>query len=396
MRVPRTWEPGINHGHLNRLRISAAAFGLVALSCVPFIPICQSSPTSQGPLTRPDLAQSKDTKMGAIATKVREFNEDLPVGGLAFSRDGTRLAVNPTFAGSDVHVWDWTNGKRTNLVFHNVASPGDGSELQFSVDGLLLAVGHQRSSKENGFSVIRIWDAQRAIAERDIAEPSGGDNKSIAFTPDGALFIRTTNVSGNVGDDFVVHRVATWNVEWSLRLFPLLPRSLALSPDSRFAAIGGEVRLRGSPVKIRPQIVIVDLSARRVVRTIDGAFPDHNVILTLAWSPDGALLAAGGIVQGSYPGPDGVKIFDPSNGKQIASEPIAGAAYVSGLAFTPDGRYLVEAYLEGHVRIWDGHHGKLLQTIPLDDHFHPAIGITRDSHHIAIASGKAISIWQLN
>lgn len=330
-----------------------------------------------------------------VATKVAEFKEDLPIGGLAFSAEGTRLAVNPMFAGLDVHIWEWSKQKRTSVVMHNIGAPGEGNQIAYSVDGATIAVGHQRASQQNGFGVIRVWNADSATVAHDITEPAGGDNKGIAFSPDGKYFVRIVNRAGNPGDNLIVYSLDTWSVVWGLRLYPLIPRTLAVTTDGQFAAISGEIFLRDPVIKIHPQIVMVDLAARRIVHTIDGAFPDHNQIVTLAWNPDGKSLAAGAIVQGTFPGPDAVKIFDPENGKQIAGETVKDAAYVNGLAYTADGQYLIEGYIDGHVRIWDSQHTKLLQKIPIDDFFHTVITVSRDSRYLAVGSGKTVLVYRL-
>jgi WD40 repeat protein len=330
-----------------------------------------------------------------VATQVSEFNENSPVGGLAFNADGSRIAVNPTFADLDVHIWDWAKRKRLDMAFHNVGPPLEGKAIQYSVDGSLLAVGHERASQQNGFEVIRIWNASGATARYSINEPSGGSSKGIAFTADGKFFIRTISRPGSPGDNITVHGVPDWSVAWGLRTVPLIPRSLAVSADSRFAAIGGEKYSVDGRMRIQPQIAIVDLSAHQIVRTIDDAFPDHNQVLTLAFSPDGKSLAAGAIVGGTSPGPDAVKIFDSTSGTMIAGEPAQGAAYVNGLAYSADGQYLIEGYIDGHVRIWDSQHRKLLQTIAVDDHFHTVLTVSRDSRYLAIGSGKVVLVYQL-
>ncbi|MEO7207222.1 MAG: hypothetical protein ABI145_10625 [Steroidobacteraceae bacterium] len=354
-----------------------------------------SGQTPQGISSFSKMFKSKDTYMGPVATKIAEFKEDSPVGGLAFNADGTRLAVNPTFADPDLHVWDWSTSKRIERVFHNVGPPGVGNAIQYSVDGSLLAVGHERASPQNAFEIIRIWNARDASIRNSINEPTGGASKSIGFTPDGTFFVRTISHAGNPRDNLIIHRVDNWSVAWGLRTFPLVPRSLALSADSRFAAVGGETYPAGPTINTHPQILIVDLSRHEIVRTIDGVFPDHNQVLTLAWSPSGKAIAAGAVVGGTSPGPDAVKIFDPTTGIQTAREPTVRPAYVSGLAFTPDGRYLIEAFIDGHARIWDSQHRSLLQSIPVDDHFHPAVAVSRDSRHVALASGINVSVWAI-
>jgi WD40 repeat protein len=62
----------------------------------------------------------------------------------------------------------------------------------------------------------------------------------------------------------------------------------------------------------------------------------------------------------------------------------------------PDGRYLVEACIDGKVRIWDGQHKQLLQSIPTSDHFYTVVSISRDSRYVAIAAGFDVSVWELH
>jgi WD40 repeat protein len=219
----------------------------------------------------------------------------------------------------------------------------------------------------------------------------------LAFSSDGKLLFPVVESFGGESDRLAVDRTDTWETVWSIATKPLFLKTLALSPDGQFAAIAGEVAAFGPPIIHRPQILIVDFSERQVVPTIFGAFPDQNEIQTLAWSPDGQLLAAGAIVQSTFPGPDVVKIFNPRTGAQMAGEPVADTAYahVSGLSYSPDGQYLVEGYLDGKVRIWDGKHTKLLQAIPVSDHFHTVVGVSRDIRYFAIGDGKEISVWEL-
>jgi WD40 repeat protein len=144
---------------------------------------------------------------------------------------------------------------------------------------------------------------------------------------------------------------------------------------------------------ILPQITIVDLTARKIVRTI-AAFPDNNEIYALSWSADGKALAAGAAVGGSHAGPDAVKIFDPVTGSQLVGE-VAEDAFVSGLRYSRDGRYLIEGHVDGNVRIWDGQHKKMLQTIPVDKRFRTALSVSPDSRFVAIASGRDVSVWEV-
>ena len=76
-------------------------------------------------------------------------------------------------------------------------------------------------------------------------------------------------------------------------------------------------------------------------------------------------------------------------GQGVAAEPVGGA-HVEGLAYTQDCRYLIETGIEMKVRIWDGQHKTLLQTIPVEGY---AVAVSHDSRYIALGTGGKISIW---
>jgi WD40 repeat protein len=335
-----------------------------------------------------------------VAKKIAEFkepsgfNKGFVVGGLDFNADGTKLATNGQVAPPEVHVWEWRVPSHAPRILGMRSPAGSGEAIRFNGDGSLLAVGHGPNALAHDLGVVQVWNTQTWAAIHDIDNPQGGGTNSLAFSTDGKLLVRT--IENWRGPNLVATRTETWEQAWELELpRPWLIRKLALSPDGQFTAVAGETFERGHiPIVTHPQILIVDLSTRKLVRTIANAFPDNNEIKTLAWSPDGKSLAAGGLVTESAPGPDAVRIFDPISGEPVVRE--AGTeAFVSALSYSPDGRYLAEGYIDGKVRIWDGLHKQLLQSIPVNDHFHTALTISRDSRYLAVAAGFDVSIWEL-
>ena len=112
--------------------------------------------------------------------------------------------------------------------------------------------------------------------------------------------------------------------------------ALAFNPDgTRLAASDGSA------------IVLWDLETRAVRRSLRG----HTKPLTsLAFSPDGALLASGSL-DGS------AMIWDPVSGEmlfQIANE--ANPLEVFGVAFVGDGKTLATRSRAGSVTLWDMDH----------------------------------------
>jgi WD40 repeat protein len=332
-----------------------------------------------------------------VAKKVAEFreNEAFVVGGLDFSGDGSQLATNGMVAGPEVHIWNWRTPSQIVRVLPMNSSAGVGDAIHYSPGGSLLAVGHVLDRQQVGSGLVRIWNTKTWAIVRDIAEPQGAsDQMGFAFAPDGKVFVRT--VESLSSSNLVVHRTDTWDQTWGLVTRPFLPRTLTLSPDGQFAAMAGwraTQAPQGPLVIIHPEIIIVDLATRRITRAI-AAFPDYNEIHALSWSPDGKALAAGAVVGGSHAGPDAVKIFDPATGAQLVGE-VAKDAFVSGLSYSRDGRYLIEGHIDGNVRIWDGQHKQMLQTIPVDKRFYTKLSITPDSRFVAIAAGPDVSVWEL-
>ena len=71
-----------------------------------------------------------------------------------------------------------------------------------------------------------------------------------------------------------------------------------------------------------------------------------ETVLSLAFSPEGDRLAAGGI--------GAVRLWDPRSGELIRTFPTAKHAAVNAIAFSPDGTLMVTAADEesGAIRVW--------------------------------------------
>jgi DNA-binding beta-propeller fold protein YncE len=346
------------------------------------------------------LFESKDHHTGPVAKKLAEFKEEFYPAALAFNGDGSQLAVNFMVVDDGVQVWDWKN---SNLIrkLVKVGAAGDGKALSYSPDGTLLAVRHD--TWRNGES-LRIWDSKSGQVVHDIVElkkSNQGWNRGFAFTSDGTLLIRAvTRHYDDPGDQLFAYRTDTWELVWTFRTMPFAPELLAMSPDGKYLAISGSdiFDLNSGLLPTKPKIVFLDVANRRIVRTIDAPFPDHISPSALAWRPDGLHLAAGGCagcgdhrLTGIPPSSETINVFEVETGIRVATVR-ARLSSLDGLAYSPDGKYLIAGSIDETVRVMDGNSYALLQSIPGDGR---SVAVSRDSRYLAISAFPKISIWML-
>jgi WD40 repeat protein len=349
-------------------------------------------------LSLPSMAHSESVLskiLGShdIAEKVAEVAEqehNLIVYALAFSPDGERLAVDSDY--ENINIWEW----RKNRIERTIAKPQGfgGSQtanpLTFSPDGRLLA---DCEGPGAGNVVIRIWNANTWQIVQDIIDTGPTTSEAVIFTPDGQLFVRSVSRGGSPGDALIIYSVGTWQ---RIRASPMQSNfsafSLAISPDGKFAAIGGlvvsvppgivDLRERIRQLKHDRTINIVDLQQLQIVKTFHG-----DAMGPIAWSPDSVRLAVAGDLY--------VEMFDARTGERLVHDKVERSGTMN-VRFTPDGRYFIESDLNGMgkglgVKIWDSSRRKLLQEIPGDI---GSIALSRDGKYLAVGATGRLTVWQ--
>ena len=374
---------------LSRLKARyAKAVAIGALAVIGAMSPCQASDNPLFNVFKSGISGA--AKMSDVAVKYMEIKDSINVNGLDFSPDGKHLATSSYAQSSEVHVWDWEAKKIVLKLNREGAANHLMSEgIRYSPDGRFLAVCHDRGVKPH---IIHVFDAKTGQLIKEINDPIPGACYGVGFTPDSQLMLRIARRGPISGDNVIAYSTQTWEPSWGLVTKPFAPMCSAVSPDGKYAAIGG-IDL-GPGVADQPRILIIDLQNRRIAQSI-AAFPLDNAIKRIAWSPDGKQIIAGVMVTGSFKGPDIVKIFDAQTGQQISSESVIAQGRIRILRYSSDGKYLAEGQIDDKIRIWDAQHTALLQEIPIDDHGMNLV-FSKDGKFMAVTNGGTrIQIWKM-
>jgi WD40 repeat protein len=287
------------------------------------------------------------------------------LGNVVFSPDGTRLATayRNLFGGrpppTKGKVWDSTTGQQL-LALDNL--PANVFEVVFSPDGRRLAT----LAPDNTVKVREAATGQELLS---LGGPPHSVTK-VVFSPDGRLL-------ASAGKD---KRVNLWDATTGQQVCTLAGDAdafglMAISPDhQRFASADhtGVVK-------------VWDVRTGQVTHTFSRSAA--NLICNVTFSPAGERLATVG-VNGKT-----VNIWDLQT-RQVILTLRGHGSYVTEVAFSPDGRRLASACLDGTVKVWDAvsNHESLLLRGHRQRVFH--VAFSPNGCCLASASGdRTVKVW---
>ncbi len=314
-----------------------------------------------------DLPPSQDAEKGRFPDhrRVRRIRSDgsdevvfrrirhLPLRGMAlhtqdaaFSPDGKFLATAHDYnaAPGEVKLWDTTTGRKVAALA--VADRGVVSVV-FSPDGGFLAGRVRELGDAPPFTELVIWDV---ASRREVRRVGGsGGIRSFAFSPDGK-FLCTSASDG---------AIRFWDPKTGRevrRIDGTGYGSLAFSRDGQTLVLSSA----------RSALTFWDVPTGRL-RPTPELDKEPFTAYSIALSPDGRTLAAGGAIAGANRrlGHGQVRLYD------LAHEPFTRRAVLtfesdvpggggandrvdmcSGVAFTPEGRRVVAVGMH-KFRMWD-------------------------------------------
>jgi dipeptidyl aminopeptidase/acylaminoacyl peptidase len=264
--------------------------------------------------------------------EIRKVQRGFWIGGVRFSPDGKYVA---TTASDSVRFWDPATGKEIKERFV-VKRPAYG--LAFSADGSKLAVAAW-------FSGAEVWDTKvgRKLHDFRPKEEGLGNARGVAISPDGSIVAAALHGDGGEDSrDFPAVRV--WEAKSGKEVFKTwaggAADAVAFSPSGKQLAIGGMLP-DGADHNGVLEVWNLDPSGNTLLFRVRA---DQHGLFCLAFSPDGKTITTGGTESV-------IKLWNAVTGELLGK--LEGHSdQVHGLAFSADGRSLVSGGRDKLVLIW--------------------------------------------
>jgi WD40 repeat protein len=414
-RKPVTWAARI-------LRVS----GLVSL-CVSAIALVGDPVMAAS--DRPGvLAGQGGTKMTGhcespqrelLGEKLADLRQPTAVRELAWSPDGTRLAVADT-ADRQTSLWDVA---RERLINRIEGDSDASNSIAFSPDGQFLVSALYRGGSHMPWddrppTAFGLLDGRTGEFLRRVPPPSAALTTylplSAAATDPKGRFVALRLGPMSVPQVLALYDPKTWepirfletpkpdqlpNVPNEQRRFPPFDfwNRMKISPDGKYLALIGRInpdRVRHFDAHTMDWVVVIyglDPGSERKTITVASRDLDVNVN-DIAFSPDSRALAT---AVSSYTGEDRIKVWDVATGALIRDYPPVKSRGITALDWSPNGGFIAVGAEDKELRLWDAGSSALLQEISLSG-WPGAIAFSPDGSKIAYVEHRHVTVRIVN
>lgn len=250
------------------------------------------------------------------------------------------------------------------------------NDIAFSPDGELLV-----SASDD--KTVRVWDWRAGVTLRTLRHQIGDGNEgkvfAVAVSPDGGTIATGGYFGPGIGDappygDIRLFDLKTGRIRAVLKGLEQAVLDIAFSPDGAFLAAGGDDGF-------------VQVWRRDAAQ--DTGWALHGTLDADSWRVREVAFALGGKRLAVATADNGARLFDMEDGSEIEM-PEAEAlrdAQLSAMAVSPDGETFATGDDSGEIHLWRAADGSLAATLPSRGHRIGALAFAGDGARLVASCG---------